>query len=279
MISRVCRDQRKQKNQNPHSTFQKHQINASSQLHSHSHTNTTTEKITSSGTHNPYLNWNKRSRRKDLDPIKTKEEILCHALAITERIRVCSVDIQNDKERAEVYKLLTQNYVDDDNMFRFDYSESSCRALTPPGYHKDWHVGVRQSATSDWEDSSREFSWYESKRTFDSHGRDQFPVCTQEASRQASCTRVDQGGHKTYQSSWYLQAAYGFLVFFVNTHTLTHTTTQIHRRCGSTETGTGSILASLLNSKKLIEVRFSRWNHVWLGTYDQVVPCCEKTQT
>ena len=33
------------------------------------------------------------------------------------------VDIQNDKERAEVYKLL-QNYVeDDDNMFRFDYSE------------------------------------------------------------------------------------------------------------------------------------------------------------
>jgi glycylpeptide N-tetradecanoyltransferase len=40
---------------------------------------------------------------------------------------------------------LYENYVeDDDNMFRFDYSrEFLLWALTPPGYFKDWHIGVR----------------------------------------------------------------------------------------------------------------------------------------
>jgi len=34
-----------------------------------------------------------------------------------------NVDISNRNEAKEVYDLLTQNYVeDDDNMFRFDYS-------------------------------------------------------------------------------------------------------------------------------------------------------------
>ena len=49
----------------------------------------------------------------------------------------------------EVYNLLNQNYVeDDDNMFRFDYSAPFLNwALMPPGYKKEWHVGVRVSAT------------------------------------------------------------------------------------------------------------------------------------
>ena len=44
-----------------------------------------------------------------------------------------------------MYKLLTKNYVeDDDNMFRFDYSSEFLRwALTPPGQYPDWVVGVR----------------------------------------------------------------------------------------------------------------------------------------
>ena len=56
------------------------------------------------------------------------------------------MDVTDEKELAEVYKLLTQNYVeDDDNMFRFDYSQDFLKwALTPPGFHKSWHVGVRQ---------------------------------------------------------------------------------------------------------------------------------------
>jgi glycylpeptide N-tetradecanoyltransferase len=56
-----------------------------------------------------------------------------------------NVNIENDEECKEVYDLLTQNYVeDDDNMFRFDYSVKFLQwALTPPGYNKDWLFGVR----------------------------------------------------------------------------------------------------------------------------------------
>ena len=53
----------------------------------------------------------------------------------------------DEKERAEVYELLTCNYVEDDEcMFRFDYSaEFLIWALTPPGYRKEFHLGVRSS--------------------------------------------------------------------------------------------------------------------------------------
>ena len=45
----------------------------------------------------------------------------------------------------EVYDLLVQNYVeDDDAMFRFDYSVPFLRwALLPPGQKPEWLVGVR----------------------------------------------------------------------------------------------------------------------------------------
>eukprot|EP01104_Vermistella_antarctica_P004165 TRINITY_DN14673_c0_g1_i1.p1 TRINITY_DN14673_c0_g1~~TRINITY_DN14673_c0_g1_i1.p1 ORF type:complete len:456 (+),score=142.19 TRINITY_DN14673_c0_g1_i1:24-1370(+) len=49
----------------------------------------------------------------------------------------------------EVYNLLSENYVeDDDNMFRFDYSEQFLEwALKPPGYFPEWHIGVRVKTT------------------------------------------------------------------------------------------------------------------------------------
>ncbi|KAH7651292.1 Glycylpeptide N-tetradecanoyltransferase protein [Dioscorea alata] len=54
-------------------------------------------------------------------------------------------DIDDDHTCTEVYNLLTQNYVEDDeNMFRFNYSMEFLRwALRPPGYFKSWHIGVR----------------------------------------------------------------------------------------------------------------------------------------
>ncbi|XP_053993546.1 glycylpeptide N-tetradecanoyltransferase 1-like [Hylaeus volcanicus] len=53
-------------------------------------------------------------------------------------------NVMDDKELEEVYILLNENYVeDDDNMFRFQYSKEFLRwALTVPGYHPEWHVGV-----------------------------------------------------------------------------------------------------------------------------------------
>eukprot|EP01041_Mallomonas_annulata_P001646 gene1646-3185_t len=59
----------------------------------------------------------------------------------------CSLDINDPLQIGEVYKLLNENYVEDDeNMFRFDYSIPFLQwALTPPGFFPDWHVGVRSS--------------------------------------------------------------------------------------------------------------------------------------
>ncbi|CDO72929.1 hypothetical protein BN946_scf185002.g114 [Trametes cinnabarina] len=53
------------------------------------------------------------------------------------------------EELRELYELLSANYVeDDDASFRFQYSaEFLSWALKPPGYHKDWHIGVRVSST------------------------------------------------------------------------------------------------------------------------------------
>ena len=59
--------------------------------------------------------------------------------------RWCDVDVSSEEEMGDVYRLLTENYVeDDDNMFRFDYSRDFLQwALMPPGYNRDLHVGVR----------------------------------------------------------------------------------------------------------------------------------------
>ncbi|MQL92296.1 hypothetical protein Taro_024921 [Colocasia esculenta] len=58
-------------------------------------------------------------------------------------------DIVDDTVVAEVYNLLTANYVEDDeNMFRFNYSCEFLRwALRPPGYYTAWHIGVRVKAS------------------------------------------------------------------------------------------------------------------------------------
>jgi glycylpeptide N-tetradecanoyltransferase len=57
----------------------------------------------------------------------------------------CDCDVYDDATIKDIYTLLTENYVeDDDSMFRFDYSIDFLRwALTPPGYLKLWHLGVR----------------------------------------------------------------------------------------------------------------------------------------
>jgi glycylpeptide N-tetradecanoyltransferase len=56
------------------------------------------------------------------------------------------LDVKDDYQLGELYKLLTENYVeDDDNMFRFDYSREFLQwALLSPGYKMEWHVGVRK---------------------------------------------------------------------------------------------------------------------------------------
>jgi len=56
-----------------------------------------------------------------------------------------TLDIENAEQLKELYTLLNENYVeDDDNMFRFDYSPTFLRwALCPPGWKSQWHCCVR----------------------------------------------------------------------------------------------------------------------------------------
>eukprot|EP00953_Heterococcus_sp_UTEX-ZZ885_P030051 15896-Heterococcus_DN1.PRE.4 len=61
----------------------------------------------------------------------------------------CVLDMKSETQADEVYHLLNENYVeDDDNLFRFDYSKPFLQwALTPPGYSEQFHLGVRGSKT------------------------------------------------------------------------------------------------------------------------------------
>lgn len=56
-----------------------------------------------------------------------------------------TLDLESERDRNDLFHLLSRNYVEDaDQRFRFQYSSEFLRwSLTPPGYIKDWHLGVR----------------------------------------------------------------------------------------------------------------------------------------
>ncbi|KAF2755065.1 Glycylpeptide N-tetradecanoyltransferase [Pseudovirgaria hyperparasitica] len=60
-----------------------------------------------------------------------------------------TMNLEDEKELEEVYDLLSNHYVEDDEaMFRFHYSSSFFDwALRAPGWRKDWHVGVRATTS------------------------------------------------------------------------------------------------------------------------------------
>lgn len=63
----------------------------------------------------------------------------------------CLVDLEDKDELQELYDLLYNHYVEDtDGSFRFNYSkEFLAWALKPPGWRKDWHIGVRTGSTAE----------------------------------------------------------------------------------------------------------------------------------
>ncbi|EIW67750.1 hypothetical protein TREMEDRAFT_33259 [Tremella mesenterica DSM 1558] len=80
-----------------------------------------------------------------IDQLKTPQEVKQEPGPLPSGFEWCTVDIQSGEQCKEVYELLSENYVeDDDAMFRFNYSkEFLLWALTAPGYVPDWHIGVR----------------------------------------------------------------------------------------------------------------------------------------
>lgn len=80
-----------------------------------------------------------------IEPDKSLEEIRQEPYTLPSGFCWDSLDIDNPLVLKEIYTLLNENYVeDDDNMFRFDYSPEFLHwALQPPGWTRDWHIGVR----------------------------------------------------------------------------------------------------------------------------------------
>lgn len=80
-----------------------------------------------------------------IDPPQDVSEVRQEPYNLPMHYEWCTCDINSDETTAEIYTLLTNNYVEDDeNMFRFDYSREFLRwALRPPGYFPSWHIGVR----------------------------------------------------------------------------------------------------------------------------------------
>mmetsp|Transcript_21151 Transcript_21151/g.61518 ORF Transcript_21151/g.61518 Transcript_21151/m.61518 type:complete len:502 (-) Transcript_21151:394-1899(-) len=80
-------------------------------------------------------------------PNKKNEELRQEPYNMPKGFEWADVDILDESQRKEVYDLLAQNYVEDDDcMFRFDYSpEFLIWALTPPEFKPAFHLGVRSS--------------------------------------------------------------------------------------------------------------------------------------
>ncbi|KIM87248.1 hypothetical protein PILCRDRAFT_815729 [Piloderma croceum F 1598] len=77
-----------------------------------------------------------------------REQVRQDAYPLPKEFEWCIMDLNDAKQVKEVYDLLSLNYVeDDDASFRFQYSAEFLHwALKPPGYHKEWHIGVRVSS-------------------------------------------------------------------------------------------------------------------------------------
>ncbi|EGW30786.1 uncharacterized protein SPAPADRAFT_62646 [Spathaspora passalidarum NRRL Y-27907] len=84
-----------------------------------------------------------------IDATKTPADIPDTPLPLISDFEWSTLDIEDDAQLDELYKLLYDNYVEDtDATFRFKYSHEFFKwALKPPGWKKEWHVGVRVKAT------------------------------------------------------------------------------------------------------------------------------------
>nr|BCL66117.1 N-myristoyl transferase [Volvox africanus] len=80
-----------------------------------------------------------------IDALKKVEDVLAEPYSLPESFEWCICNLKEDPVAQEVYELLSNNYVeDDDNMFRFKYSANFLKwCLLCPGHRLEWLVGVR----------------------------------------------------------------------------------------------------------------------------------------
>ncbi|XP_015374933.1 PREDICTED: glycylpeptide N-tetradecanoyltransferase 1 [Diuraphis noxia] len=76
---------------------------------------------------------------------KTVDQIRNEPFTLPDGFQWDTLNLDDPFVLKELYTLLNENYVEDeDSMFRFDYQPHFLKwALQPPGWLKEWHVGVR----------------------------------------------------------------------------------------------------------------------------------------
>ncbi|PNW81548.1 hypothetical protein CHLRE_06g251100v5 [Chlamydomonas reinhardtii] len=80
-----------------------------------------------------------------IDKPKTVQDVRQEPYSLPDSFEWCVCDLTDDAVAHEVYELLSNNYVeDDDAMFRFNYSAAFLKwCLLCPGHKLEWLVGVR----------------------------------------------------------------------------------------------------------------------------------------
>jgi glycylpeptide N-tetradecanoyltransferase len=90
--------------------------------------------------------WGKELPKQDgAVEIKKVEEVAKEALVLPQGFEWTEIDMNNDLEAEQVFTLLREHYVEDnEGLFRFDYPVEFLRwTLCQPNFKKDWHIGVR----------------------------------------------------------------------------------------------------------------------------------------
>ncbi|KAN0076956.1 Acyl-CoA N-acyltransferase [Tylopilus felleus] len=85
-----------------------------------------------------------------IEPTKAIQDVRQEPYPLPKDFEWAILDLNDPKQIKEVYDLLSLNYVEDGEAnFRFKYSAEFLEwALKPPGYRKEWHIGVRVSSNN-----------------------------------------------------------------------------------------------------------------------------------
>jgi len=83
-----------------------------------------------------------------IEPSKHREEVRQDPFPLPKDFEWSFIDMLEPAQLKEVYELLSANYVEDEQAaFRFRYTAEFLEwALMPPGWQKEWHLGVRVSS-------------------------------------------------------------------------------------------------------------------------------------
>jgi glycylpeptide N-tetradecanoyltransferase len=83
-----------------------------------------------------------------IEPSVPRDQVRQEPYPLPKEFEWSVVDINDPNQLKELYELLSLHYVEDDEAaFRFNYSAEFLEwALKPPGYHPEWHIGVRVSS-------------------------------------------------------------------------------------------------------------------------------------